>query len=152
MILSYYILHSLSLEVQLRIYKKLTSIKLLKPFYSFSLRADLMCFHFPLVHSEAASNWSGDGSFVFTSSSAVYDCYDNGPCEEVFYLILLIYHGNSLISLVLMLNFIGYYWVLTGILPDGHTGRSNSADWNKSQGRCSSQGRESSPGDGWLCS
>lgn len=31
---------------------------------------------------EAALNWSGDGSFLFTSSSALYDCNDNGPCEE----------------------------------------------------------------------
>ncbi|RRT69715.1 hypothetical protein B296_00019992 [Ensete ventricosum] len=31
----------------------------------------------------AASNWSGEGSFLFTSSSAVYDCSDNGFCNEV---------------------------------------------------------------------
>lgn len=31
---------------------------------------------------EAASNWSGHGSFLFTSSSAPYDCYDNGHCDE----------------------------------------------------------------------
>ncbi|KAF5950948.1 hypothetical protein HYC85_012941 [Camellia sinensis] len=31
---------------------------------------------------EAASSWSGEGSFVFTSSSAPYDCSDNGPCDE----------------------------------------------------------------------
>ncbi|THU68648.1 hypothetical protein C4D60_Mb08t06080 [Musa balbisiana] len=30
----------------------------------------------------AASNWSGEGSFLFTSSSAVYDCSDNGFCNE----------------------------------------------------------------------
>ncbi|KAF8394514.1 hypothetical protein HHK36_020724 [Tetracentron sinense] len=30
----------------------------------------------------AASNWSGEGSFVFTSSSAPYDCNDNGSCDE----------------------------------------------------------------------
>ncbi|KAK9288300.1 hypothetical protein L1049_016751 [Liquidambar formosana] len=30
----------------------------------------------------AASNWSGEGSFLFTSSSAPYDCYDNGSCDE----------------------------------------------------------------------
>ncbi|KAF5203690.1 NAD(P)-binding Rossmann-fold superfamily protein [Thalictrum thalictroides] len=30
----------------------------------------------------AASNWDGKGSFIFTSSSAPYDCYDNGPCDE----------------------------------------------------------------------
>lgn len=30
----------------------------------------------------AASNWSGEGSFVFTSSTAVYDCSDNGLCDE----------------------------------------------------------------------
>ncbi|KAL1209818.1 hypothetical protein V5N11_026401 [Cardamine amara subsp. amara] len=30
----------------------------------------------------AASNWNGDGSFVFTSSSAPYDCFDNGECSE----------------------------------------------------------------------
>ncbi|KAL8100324.1 uncharacterized protein LOC141687067 [Apium graveolens] len=31
---------------------------------------------------EAASNWNGCGSFLFTSSSAPYDCYDNGHCDE----------------------------------------------------------------------
>ncbi|CAI9118718.1 OLC1v1020322C1 [Oldenlandia corymbosa var. corymbosa] len=31
---------------------------------------------------EAISNWNGDGAFLFTSSSAPYDCYDNGPCDE----------------------------------------------------------------------
>lgn len=31
----------------------------------------------------AASNWSGEGSFLFTSSTAVYDCNDNGFCGEV---------------------------------------------------------------------
>ncbi|CAA7406019.1 unnamed protein product [Spirodela intermedia] len=30
----------------------------------------------------AASNWSGEGSFLFTSSTAAYDCNDNGPCNE----------------------------------------------------------------------
>lgn len=30
----------------------------------------------------AASNWSGEGSFLFTSSSAPYDCNDNGSCDE----------------------------------------------------------------------
>ncbi|KAK9161476.1 hypothetical protein Syun_007817 [Stephania yunnanensis] len=30
----------------------------------------------------AASNWNGEGSFLFTSSSAPYDCFDNGPCDE----------------------------------------------------------------------
>ncbi|XP_020113814.1 uncharacterized protein LOC109727979 isoform X2 [Ananas comosus] len=30
----------------------------------------------------AASNWSGEGSFLFTSSTAVYDCNDNGFCDE----------------------------------------------------------------------
>ncbi|KAK6930107.1 hypothetical protein RJ641_004201 [Dillenia turbinata] len=30
----------------------------------------------------ATSNWSGAGSFLFTSSSALYDCFDNGSCDE----------------------------------------------------------------------
>ncbi|XP_072998273.1 uncharacterized protein [Typha latifolia] len=30
----------------------------------------------------AASNWSGEGSFLFTSSTAAYDCSDNGFCDE----------------------------------------------------------------------
>ncbi|XP_074557869.1 uncharacterized protein LOC141813786 isoform X2 [Curcuma longa] len=30
----------------------------------------------------ASSNWSGEGSFLFTSSTAVYDCSDNGFCNE----------------------------------------------------------------------
>ncbi|KAF5941711.1 hypothetical protein HYC85_019353 [Camellia sinensis] len=31
---------------------------------------------------EAVSSWSGEGSFLFTSSSAPYDCNDNGSCDE----------------------------------------------------------------------
>ncbi|KAK9671840.1 hypothetical protein RND81_12G057900 [Saponaria officinalis] len=31
---------------------------------------------------EAISSWNGEGSFVFTSSSAPYDCTDNGYCDE----------------------------------------------------------------------
>ncbi|XP_010551053.1 PREDICTED: uncharacterized protein LOC104821766 [Tarenaya hassleriana] len=30
----------------------------------------------------ATSNWNGEGSFLFTSSSAPYDCFDNGECHE----------------------------------------------------------------------
>lgn len=30
----------------------------------------------------AATSWNGEGSFLFTSSSAPYDCSDNGPCNE----------------------------------------------------------------------
>ncbi|KAE8688373.1 NAD(P)-binding Rossmann-fold superfamily protein isoform 2 [Hibiscus syriacus] len=30
----------------------------------------------------AALSWNGEGSFVFTSSSAPYGCNDNGPCDE----------------------------------------------------------------------
>ncbi|XP_042457547.1 uncharacterized protein LOC122041798 isoform X2 [Zingiber officinale] len=30
----------------------------------------------------AASNWSGEGCFLLTSSSALYDCNDNGFCNE----------------------------------------------------------------------
>ncbi|XXG84162.1 hypothetical protein AAC387_Pa10g1740 [Persea americana] len=30
----------------------------------------------------AASNWNGKGSLLFTSSSASYDCSDNGSCDE----------------------------------------------------------------------
>jgi len=31
----------------------------------------------------AASSWNGEGSLLFTSSSAPYDCNDNGLCDEV---------------------------------------------------------------------
>ncbi|KAG8370046.1 hypothetical protein BUALT_Bualt14G0076900 [Buddleja alternifolia] len=31
---------------------------------------------------EATLNWNGEGSFLFTSSSAPYDCNDNGSCDE----------------------------------------------------------------------
>ncbi|CAN8287213.1 unnamed protein product [Cochlearia groenlandica] len=31
---------------------------------------------------KASSKWSGEGSFLFTSSSAPYDCFDNGECNE----------------------------------------------------------------------
>ncbi|MCO5547478.1 hypothetical protein L7F22_000928 [Adiantum nelumboides] len=30
----------------------------------------------------AAQQWNGEGVFLFTSSSAVYDCMDNGECNE----------------------------------------------------------------------
>ncbi|KAG8052326.1 hypothetical protein GUJ93_ZPchr0001g31565 [Zizania palustris] len=30
----------------------------------------------------AASNWSREGSFLFTSSTTLYDCSDNGLCNE----------------------------------------------------------------------
>ncbi|OMO53713.1 hypothetical protein CCACVL1_28405 [Corchorus capsularis] len=30
----------------------------------------------------ASLSWNGEGSFLFTSSSAPYDCNDNGPCDE----------------------------------------------------------------------
>lgn len=30
----------------------------------------------------AAMSWNGEGSFLFTSSSAPYDCSDNGQCDE----------------------------------------------------------------------
>ncbi|KAF7837874.1 uncharacterized protein G2W53_006356 [Senna tora] len=30
----------------------------------------------------ATLSWNGEGSFLFTSSSAPYDCNDNGPCDE----------------------------------------------------------------------
>ncbi|CAN8284828.1 unnamed protein product [Cochlearia groenlandica] len=30
----------------------------------------------------ASSKWNGEGSFLFTSSSAPYDCFDNGECNE----------------------------------------------------------------------
>lgn len=33
----------------------------------------------------AASKWNDEGSFLFTSSSAPYDCFDNGECNEVQY-------------------------------------------------------------------
>ncbi|TXG71795.1 hypothetical protein EZV62_000374 [Acer yangbiense] len=31
----------------------------------------------------AAMSWNGEGSFLFTSSSAPFDCNDNGLCDEV---------------------------------------------------------------------
>ncbi|KAK1275093.1 hypothetical protein QJS04_geneDACA000849 [Acorus gramineus] len=31
----------------------------------------------------AALNWSGEGSLLFTSSTAAYDCSDNGLCDEM---------------------------------------------------------------------
>ncbi|CAA0839931.1 NAD(P)-binding Rossmann-fold superfamily protein [Striga hermonthica] len=31
---------------------------------------------------EATLSWNGEGSFLFTSSSAPYDCNDNGDCDE----------------------------------------------------------------------
>ena len=40
----------------------------------------------------AALSWNGEGSFVFTSSSAPYDCNDNGPCDEVCHTSKLSYY------------------------------------------------------------
>ncbi|KAL3641964.1 hypothetical protein CASFOL_012779 [Castilleja foliolosa] len=37
---------------------------------------------YPGEISEATLNWNGEGSFLFTSSSAAYDCNDNGSCDE----------------------------------------------------------------------
>ncbi|KAL8162787.1 hypothetical protein V2J09_014276 [Rumex salicifolius] len=37
---------------------------------------------YPGELSGAVSNWNGEGCFVFTSSSAPYDCDDNGYCDE----------------------------------------------------------------------
>lgn len=34
------------------------------------------------VRVAAASSWSGEGSFLFTSSTALYDCSDNKMCNE----------------------------------------------------------------------
>ena len=41
---------------------------------------DCLCF---LISRVAALNWNGEGSFLFTSSSAPFDCNDNSPCDEV---------------------------------------------------------------------
>ncbi|KAH9683272.1 NAD(P)-binding Rossmann-fold superfamily protein [Citrus sinensis] len=30
----------------------------------------------------AALSWNGEGSFLFTSTSAIFDCSDNGACDE----------------------------------------------------------------------
>ncbi|KAJ0980693.1 hypothetical protein J5N97_008948 [Dioscorea zingiberensis] len=35
----------------------------------------------------STSNWSGEGSFLFTSSPAVYDCSNNGLCNEDYPLV-----------------------------------------------------------------
>ncbi|CAL1397117.1 unnamed protein product [Linum trigynum] len=37
---------------------------------------------YPADVREAALRWNGEGCFLFTSSSAPYDCYDNGDCNE----------------------------------------------------------------------
>ncbi|CAK9145521.1 unnamed protein product [Ilex paraguariensis] len=37
---------------------------------------------YEIISREAASNWNGEGSFLFTSSSAPYDCNNNGSCDE----------------------------------------------------------------------
>lgn len=34
-------------------------------------------------YREAAQRWNGEGSLLFTSSSALYDVSDNGICDEV---------------------------------------------------------------------
>ncbi|KAL1543134.1 hypothetical protein AAHA92_20146 [Salvia divinorum] len=37
---------------------------------------------YPSEVREATLNWNGEGCFLFTSSSAPYDCNDNGYCDE----------------------------------------------------------------------
>ncbi|CAN1857569.1 hypothetical protein LINPERHAP1_LOCUS42543, partial [Linum perenne] len=37
---------------------------------------------YPADVREAAVRWNGEGCFLFTSSSAPYDCHDNGECDE----------------------------------------------------------------------
>ncbi|KAH6769783.1 Rossmann-fold superfamily protein [Perilla frutescens var. hirtella] len=37
---------------------------------------------YPGEVKEATLNWNGEGCFLFTSSSAPYDCSDNGYCDE----------------------------------------------------------------------
>ncbi|KAK6254569.1 hypothetical protein QUC31_016298 [Theobroma cacao] len=39
----------------------------------------------------AALSWNGEGSFLFTSSSAPFDCYDNGPCDEVGWTLYILF-------------------------------------------------------------
>uniref|UniRef100_I1NN25 NAD(P)-binding domain-containing protein n=1 Tax=Oryza glaberrima TaxID=4538 RepID=I1NN25_ORYGL len=41
----------------------------------------------------AASNWNGQGSFLFTWSTAVYDCSDNGLCSEKGDYVLVFFVG-----------------------------------------------------------
>lgn len=47
----------------------------------------------------AALCWNGEGSFLFTSSSAPYDCNDNGLCDEVG-----LKHSSVVLSLSLSLS------------------------------------------------
>lgn len=55
-------------------------------FYMFwMLDNDTACLDYMIV-SLALSNWSGEGAFLFTSSSAPYDCDDGGVCDEVLVL------------------------------------------------------------------
>ncbi|XP_057992430.1 uncharacterized protein LOC110647458 isoform X3 [Hevea brasiliensis] len=35
-----------------------------------------------VIEGEAALSWNGEGCFLFTSSSAPYDCNNNGQCDE----------------------------------------------------------------------
>jgi len=57
----------------------------------------------------AASNWNGEGSSLFTSSTAAYDCSDNGFCSEVLVLWALYYTAYKcrVIVFCLLLNFVG---------------------------------------------
>lgn len=45
-------------------------------------------------------SWNGEGSLLFTSSSAPYDCFDNGPCDEVIRSVLVHCYSGSCIFLV----------------------------------------------------
>lgn len=64
------------------------------------MEATLCC----LTIREATLSWDGEGSFIFTSSSAPYDCSDIGSCDEVSHLAknsLLPQHLFSFVGLLL---------------------------------------------------
>lgn len=91
----------------------------------------------------AALSWNGEGSFLFTSSSAPYDRNDNGPCDEV-----ALIHLNRRFLLLLIIHELLIY-------PDGICfilGHSSCANWEEPQGWYPSKSWKCGIGIWWLYS
>lgn len=76
-------------------------------------------------------SWNGEGSFLFTSSSAPYDCFDNGLCNEVLYLTVHI-SCSRIFKIILGLILERYFPAIYVDMPFAFTGQSHSANWEES--------------------
>lgn len=122
----------------------------------------------------AALSWNGEGSFLFTSSSAPYDRNDNGPCDEVGlihlncqFILLLIIFLFSIFILIEEIMIIPVYIEIDAsfpndsiihkllIYPNGTCfilGYSSCANREEPQGWYPSKSWKCGTGIWWLCS